>query len=80
MDIQGLEGDILQQMEDSHLQVDYFFVNIHDDPGACELFKYGIYDRCKKILDKKSVEYLYDDRHNGGFGDGLIVAHHKIAW
>jgi FkbM family methyltransferase len=74
VDVQGSEADIVAEIEREKLQIDYCFVNIHDDIATRNFYGYSIYDKCKSLFNSMNVQYLYDHRTCGGYGDGLIVA------
>lgn len=72
MDIQGSEVAVLREIYLKKLPVRYMFISIHwnenDNVGETD-----IYSNCKDIINKLNAEYIFDDRTQGGNGDGLII-------
>jgi hypothetical protein len=77
VDVQGSEGSVLEEIQKEKLKINYFFINIHDDSITNNFYGYSVYEKCKQILDTFDVDYIYDNRIYGGYGDGLIVAKTK---
>lgn len=77
VDVQGSEGSVLEEIQKEKLKINYFFINIHDDDITNNFYGYSVYEKCKQILDTFGVDYIYDNRIYGGYGDGLIVAKTK---
>lgn len=77
VDVQGSEGSVLEEIQKEKLKINYFFINIHDDNITNNFYGYSVYEKCKQILDTFDVDYIYDNRIYGGYGDGLIVAKTK---
>jgi hypothetical protein len=77
VDIQGSEASLLEEIQEEKFKIKYYFINIHDDPSTNNFYGYSVYDKCKQILNSFNVEYIYDNRIYGGYGDGLIVAENK---
>ena len=77
VDVQGSEGSVLEEIKKENLKIKYFFINIHDDDITNKFYGYSVYEKCKQVLDSFGVDYIYDNRTSGGYGDGLIVAENK---
>jgi hypothetical protein len=77
VDIQGSEASLLEEIQKEKFKIKYYFINIHDDASTNNFYGYSVYDNCKQILNSFNVEYIYDNRIYGGYGDGLIVAKNK---
>jgi FkbM family methyltransferase len=69
MDICGTEIEVLQEILDSGLQVDYLFVSTH----AIQAHHSPTHQKCVDILTELGVEFIFSDESRGGCGDGLIV-------
>ena len=77
VDVQGSEGSVLEEIKKENLKIKYFFINIHDDDTTNNFYGYSVYEKCKQVLDSFDVDYIYDKRICGGYGDGLIIAENK---
>jgi len=77
VDIQGSEASLLEEVQKENFKIKYYFINIHDDATTNDFYGYSVYDKCKQILNYLNVNFIYDNRIYGGFGDGLIVAENK---
>lgn len=69
MDICGTEIEVLTEILNSNLQVDYLFVSTH----AIQAHHSPTHQKCVDILTELGVEFIFSDEHRGGCGDGLIV-------
>lgn len=75
MDIQGSEVSVLNEILTTKLydKIKYAFISTHrgEEYGDDQTTHYT----CKKIIDLMQCEkqYLYDNKDDGGCGDGLIV-------
>lgn len=73
MDICGTEVEVLTEIVESGLKVDYLFVSTH----PCVAFNSPTHQTCVDILNKLDVEFIFSDDSRGGCGDGLIVCRIK---
>lgn len=69
MDICGTEIEVLTEILESNLQVDYLFISTH----AIQAMHSPTHQKCVDILTELGVEFIFSDEHRGGCGDGLIV-------
>ena len=71
MDIQGTEMSILKEMVDNKLnkKIKYAFISTHNADGI-----FGpSHDACLEILQSVETKTYFENKHEGGVGDGLIV-------
>lgn len=73
MDICGTEVEVLTEIVESGLKVDYLFISTH--PWVA--FNSPTHQTCIDILNRLDVEFLFSDDSKGGCGDGLIVCRIK---
>lgn len=69
MDICGTEVQVLREILELKLQVDYLFVSTH----AIQAAHSPTHQKCVDILTDLDVDFIFSDEHKGGCGDGLIV-------
>jgi|11_taG_2_1085331.scaffolds.fasta_scaffold09620_4 FkbM family methyltransferase len=72
MDVQGSEISILEELIDLDIVVENIFVSTHKN----SLFG-STHDKCIDIFKTLNLEIVFSDEHQGGYGDGLIIAKTK---
>ena len=69
MDIQGSEIFVLEELANLDIVIKHIFVSTHKDSAFG-----STHSKCIDLFKKLDFEILFSNEHEGGLGDGLIIA------